>query len=212
MIFRPALGLDALSVRRGAFVHRLRDGRRADERCPWIPSWSRSVHGVDAAVDELDDAVGNPASSISSNSRCATTGSCSLGEDERVPGRDRVGEKPERNHAGKLNGVIAVKTPAACESPSRRYRVPRSGGGQLASSRNATGDLDVLDTASELAVRLGECLPVFPDENLRELLLVVLEELFEFEQRLDAFLDRRLTPPRTRPVLRSRRRRRRLSS
>jgi len=198
VVLRAALGLDALALGGGILVDGLRNGCVLPTKdIPVTPSCSmREVTVSTPPLTIWTTPSGKVASSISSKMRWATSGSFSLGFRRKLlPVATAYGRNHNRIIAGKLNGVTATKG-------SKRFAdgtLVDVGRGveqrpALHHRRDAAGDLDVLDTASDLAARLRDCLPVFLDENLGEAVLVFLQKLLQLEQRLDAFLDRALGP------------------
>src|SRR5689334_25308913 len=60
--------------------------------------------------------------------------------------------------------------------------------------RNAASEIDDVDAAGELALRVGVRLAMLLRDRARDLVGVTLEKLLEAEHRLDAF-ERRRVPP-----------------
>jgi len=197
VVLRTALGLHALAVLGCRLVDVPCDGRAADEgdaRDALV--FEQRVHRVHAPVDELDDAVREAGlvdefEDLLGDQRVLLTGL----EDEAVPGGDSVREEPERNHPREVerrDGSEHAERPPDSRLVDVRCRVRERTG--LHHRRDATGHLDVLDTPAEFTPRLVDVLAVLLDEDLREFVLIVLEQLLEREQRLDALLDGPLAP------------------
>ena len=74
-VFWPAGGLRAFAVSRRGFVNVFRDLRRADEADRGdVGMFEQRVNRLRAAVDDVEDAFGSPASVISSASRIGVRG------------------------------------------------------------------------------------------------------------------------------------------
>lgn len=186
------MGLDALAVRGRAFVDELCDRGGTDERNAFDPVVvDQVVDGVLATVDELDDAI-REAGLVDELEEFLGDQRVLLArlENETVSGRDRVGEEPQRDHAGEVKrrnrGERAEWLPDCTLVDFGRGVQQRAA---LHHRRNATGDFDVLDAATEFTARFCSRFPVILHEDLCEFVEVLLEEGLQFEQRLDSLLD-----------------------
>ena len=90
---------------------------------------------------------------------------------------------------GKLNGVIPATTPTGCSivwtsTPGRHLR----GCGTLQKVRDAAGELDVLESPSDLAPRVVEYLAVLAGDRRRQVVPVGGEEFTETEEEIGPWL------------------------
>ena len=116
-----------------------------------------------AAVHQIDDALGQAGLfqqfvDVAHGERNALAGL----QDECVAGGDGVGQIPERDHAGKIEGHDRGDD---AERLADHHLVDAAGNVfevvALHHHRNAAGDFDVLDGAAHLGFGFGEGLAVF---------------------------------------------------
>ena len=116
-----------------------------------------------AAVDQVDDALGQAGlleqfEDVAHGERHALDGF----RMNVLPRGDRVGQKPERDHAGKIEGRDRGDH---AERLADHHLVDAAGDVfevvALHHHRNAAGDFDVLDGAAHLGFGFGEGLAVF---------------------------------------------------
>ena len=116
-------------------------------------------------------------------------------EDERVAGSDGVGQIPERNHAGKVEGHDGG---GDAERLADHHLVDAAGDifeiVALHHHGNAAGDFDVLDGAAHLGFGFGEGLAVFLGDDAGDVVDVIFEQHLQLEQRLDAVFGRSAAP------------------
>jgi hypothetical protein len=122
-------------------------------------------------------------------------------EDDRVAAADGVRQEPQRDHRRKVEGGDGGDD--AHRLADHQLVDPRRDVLEVAAEhqrRDPGGDLDVLDAAPELAVRLAEGLPAFLGDAPRDLRRVRVEQRLESKQRLDPIAGRCAAPGRERLV------------
>jgi len=108
-------------------------------------------------------------------------------EDKCVASRDGVGQIPERNHAGKVEGhdgggdADGLADHHLIDAARHIFEVVA-----LHHHGNATGDFDVFDCASHLGFGFGEGLAVFLRDDAGNVVEVIFEQHLQLEQWLDA--------------------------
>ena len=116
-------------------------------------------------------------------------------EDESVAAGDGVGQKPERNHAGKIKWRDRGDH---AERLADHHFVDAAGDVfevvALHHHRNAAGDFDVFDGAAQFGFGLGKRLAVFLGDDAAEFVNVIFQKLLQFEERLDAVFGRSASP------------------
>ena len=116
-------------------------------------------------------------------------------EDERVAGGDGVGQIPERDHAGKIEGHDGG---GDAERLADHHLVDAAGDVfevvALHHHRNAAGDFDVFDRAAHLGFGFGESLAVFLSDDASDVVDVIFEQHLQLEERLDAVFGRSAAP------------------
>ena len=116
-------------------------------------------------------------------------------EDEGVAGGDGVGQIPEGDHAGKVEGHDGG---GDAEGLANHHLVDAAGDVfeivALHHHGDAAGDFDVLNRAAHFGFGLGEGLAVFLSDDAGDVVDVVLEQHLQLEQRLDAVFGRRAAP------------------
>ena len=176
----------------------LRHGGRPDERDGVDAGVVEdAVDDVPRAVDEVDNAVRQPAGSwIRLKISSCVSGTCSEGLRMNVlPHAIAKGRNQNGTMAGKLKGTMAAQTPTGWRNVSQSTAVAT-----FSSTRPcivwgiAEGRLDHLDRAADLGPRVGEGLAHLPRDRSRHLVLVRLQHLPEPEQPAGA-LDRRAAAP-----------------
>ena len=112
-VLGPALALDAFPVAGGLRVDGPGHRRRADETHRGdVRMLQQRGDRLPPAVDDLHHPRGESASVRSCVTRCIVSGVFSEGFMTTVlPQAERVGQKPERDHRGKLKGAITATTP-----------------------------------------------------------------------------------------------------
>jgi hypothetical protein len=114
VVLGAAVRLHALAVPRGGLVDVLRDGRRADEGDgPDLRVGEEGVDALAAAVDDVEDALGQARLLEELGQRIAVSGTFSLGFRTNVfPQAIARGNIQRGTMAGKLKGVIPTHTPS----------------------------------------------------------------------------------------------------
>src|SRR5207245_8443715 len=116
-------------------------------------------------------------------------------EDEGISGRYGVGQKPERNHAGKIewsdSGHNAERLANHClvYATGHIFKVVA-----LHHHGNAAGNFYVFDGAAHFAFGLGKGLAVFLRDDTGDVVEVIFEKLLELEEWLDAIFRWRAPP------------------
>ena len=118
---------------------------------------------------------------------------------ERVAARERVGEHPHRDHRREVERGDPRDD---AERLADRVDVDPAGGllgvVTLDQLRDAAGELDVLETAGDLAHRIREHLAVLGGDERGDLLAVRVDQLAESEHHLGTLRQRRRAPCRER--------------
>ena len=197
VILGAALALRALAVGGGARVDVLRDRSRADEADGAdFGMIEQRVDGGFAAIHEIDDAFGQSGLfeefvDVAHGERNALAGL----EDESVAGGDGVGQIPERNHAGKVEGHDGGDD---ADRLADHHLVDAAGDVfevvALHHHRDAAGDFDVFDGAAHLGFGFGEGLAVFHGDDAGDVVDVLFEQHLQLEERLDAVFGRSAAP------------------
>ena len=149
-----------------------------------------------AAVDQVDNALRQSGlleqfEDVAHRERHALGGL----EDEGVAARDRVRQKPERDHPGKVEGhdrgddAERLANHHFVDAARDVFEVVA-----LHHHGNAAGDFDVLDGAAHLGFGFAEGLAVFLGDDAADLVEVIFEQQLQLEQRLDAVFGRRAPP------------------
>ncbi|OQA11674.1 MAG: hypothetical protein BWY63_03887 [Chloroflexi bacterium ADurb.Bin360] len=122
---------------------------------------------------------------------------CAFGglDDHSVATCQGVGQIPERNHAGEVEGTnrgdhadgLADHVFVNAVSDILRKIAQQQ-------VRNTTRDLDILDGAAHLPARVIQHFAVFERDAARQVLEVLFQQSLEFEQVLNALHGRRLSP------------------
>ncbi len=157
---------------------------------------SRRVDRDLVAVDDVEDAVGQARllEQLGREDRCR---GILLGwlQDEGVAAGDRGSPHPHRDHRGEVE-----RRDARDDADRLTDRVDVDAGRgllrelPLQQGRYPAGELDHLEAARHLAHRVGEDLAVLGDEQLREVLLVGVDELADVEHQLGALGERDAAP------------------
>jgi hypothetical protein len=120
-------------------------------------------------------------------------------EDERVPAGDRGTEHPHRHHAREVErrdpGDHAQRLADLVDVDAGRRLLAEA---TLEEVRDAAGELEVLETAGDLAERIRGDLAVLSREERRELLPVRLHEVPDAEQDVGPLGERQRPPGRER--------------
>ena len=125
VVLRAAQGLHALAVRGAGLVDVPGDGRGADERHRLdVGVFEQPVDGDLVAVEDVEHAVGRPASAHSRASHSAADGTFSLGLSTTVlPAAMAIGKNHIGTMAGKLNGLMTATTPSGWRIEDTSTRV-----------------------------------------------------------------------------------------
>ncbi len=184
VILGAALALSALSVGAGAFVDVLRYWSRTDEADG--AHFGMIEQGVDygfSAVHEVDYALGQAGLSEQFvGSLDGERNALGRFEDEGVAAGDGVGQKPERDHAGKIEWrdrrdyAEWLADHHFVDAAGHVFEVVA-----LHHHGNAAGDFDVLDGAAPLGFGLGEGLAVFLSDDAAQFVDVIFQKLLQFE-------------------------------
>ncbi len=115
--------------------------------------------------------------------------------DHGIAGRHCVGQEPERDHPGKIEGRDDGRhADRLADHQLVNARRDVFGDGALHQGRNTARDFHVFDSALHLAFGLAERLAVLVGDRARQLVDVLFEQPFELEQVLHA-LNGRDAPP-----------------
>ena len=154
------------------------------------------VHGFLVALHHVENAVGQASLLQQVGDEQARAGIDRAGlEHEAVAGRDGQREHPHRHHHRKVE-----RGDARDHAQRLAQRPVVDAGGDLVGEvaleqlRNAAGELDDVDAARDLALRVGEHLAVFERDHFRQRVLVVVQQLQELEHHPRA-ADRRGVGP-----------------
>ncbi len=116
-------------------------------------------------------------------------------EDEGVAGGDGIGQIPERNHAGKVEGRDGSDD---AERLTDHYFVNATGDVfevvTLHHHGDAAGDFDVLDPAAHFGFGFGEGLAIFLRDDAGDVVNMLFEQHLQLEEWLDAVFGRRVAP------------------
>ena len=197
VVLRAAQGLHALAGRGAALVDVLRDGRGADERHGGhVRVLQQRVDRLLVAVHHVEHAVGQAGlgPQLRGQHRRARVALAGL-EHERVAGGDGHRVHPHRHHGREVERRDAR---AHAQRLAEREQVHPSGDlvGVLAleQRRDAARELDDLQSALHLALRVREHLAVLVGDDLREVADAGVDQLAEREQHLHPLRQRRLAP------------------
>ena len=196
-IFGAALALDALAVFGGAGVDVAGGGGGADEADGLDAGViEEGVDGFAGAVDEVDHA-GREAEFLEDAEDVGHGERDALGgfEDDGVAGDEGVGQEPEGDHAGEVEGR---DDGADAEGLADGELVDALGDvlGEeaLGEDGGGAGDLDIFDGAAHFASRFGYCLAAFEGDGFGQFFEVLFEAGFEAEEVLDAIGERGAAP------------------
>jgi hypothetical protein len=118
-----------------------------------------------------------------------------LFQNKSVAGGDGVGQKPEGDHAGKIEGSDGgddshgLANHHFIDAPCDVFQVVA-----LHHHRNAASDFDVFDGAAKFGFGFGQSLAVFDGDQAAQLIDVFFEQHFQFEERLNAVFGRCAAP------------------
>ena len=196
-IFRPAGGLHAFAVGGAGFEDVFGDGRGSDERNRFDRGVAQDgVNSFASAVHEVEHSVGE--TSFLRKLRDADRGERDFFarfEDEGVAAGDGHGPHPERDHGGEVEGRDAgddaegladgIAVDAARHVFERLAHKER---------RGTAGELDVFQSAADVAPRFGEGFAVFAGDALGQLLEMFLEQDLELHEDAGALDGRGFHP------------------
>jgi hypothetical protein len=199
VVLRASERLHALAVLRPALVDVARNRRRADEADrDDVRVLEHRVNGHLVAVDDVEDAVRHTRL-LEQLGHVHRRGRILLGrlEHERVPARERGRPHPHGHHRGKVErrdaGDDAERLPDRVHVDSGRGLL---GEPALQKLRDPAAELDHLEPARDLALRVREDLPVLGGEDLGDLVAALVHEVAHAEEELGAPRERERTPDR----------------
>ena len=111
------------------------------------------------------------------------------------PGRDGVGQEPERNHPREIKrndgGDHAQRLPDHhfVDAAGHVFQVVA-----LHHGRNAAGNFDVFDSAAQFGLGLGKRLAILGGEDAGKILDLLFENVLQLEQRLNTIFSRSAPP------------------
>ena len=156
----------------------------------------QGVDGPFVAIDELDD-TGREACGVDDLKQqlCRHGHFLAWLEDKAVARRHGIGQEPERDHAGEVEG---------CDGGHHAQRLTEhvlvdSGGNVLVvhplqEDGCATGHLDILDAAAHFTFTLCIRLATLVCDGACQGVKILLKQCLQAKERLDALADRRLLP------------------
>ena len=197
MVLRAAERLHALAVVRAGLVDVLRDGRRADEaQRLHVRMREQRVDDDLVALHDVEHAIGQAGllQQVGDEQRRRRVALARL-QDEAVAAGDRDREHPHRHHARKVE-----RRDARDDAERLAQRPVVDAGRDLVSEvalqqlRDAAGELDDVDAARDLALRVGEDLAVLGGDHRGERVLVLVEQCEEVIQHARSADRRRVGP------------------
>ncbi len=197
VVFGATLALNTFSIGGGASVDGARGGCGSNE-----------TDGADVGV--IDDGIGDVTSAVDEVADAGRESGLvdefedplhgewdafARFDDEGVAASDGVGEEPERDHAGEVEGGDCGDDTEGLAD----HDFVDAGGDifevvALHESGDAAGDFDVFDTSGEFGGGFGEGFAVFLHEDAGDGIGVFEEEGAETKKILDAFLGRGAAP------------------
>jgi len=199
VVLRAAQRLHALAVVRAGLVDVLRDRRRADEaERLHVGVREQRVHRQLVALHDVEDAVGQAGllEQLGHEQRGGRVALAGL-EDEGVAAGDGHREHPARHHAGEVEGRDAGHhAERLAQRPVVDAGADLVGVVALEQLRDAAGELDDVDAARHLALRVGEHLAVLGGDHRGQRVAVLVHQLEEFLHHARAADRRRVGPGR----------------
>src|SRR6516162_7539407 len=189
VVLGTALALHALSGGGGALVNMFGNGRGANEAdgtdgrviTECVDDFLAAVNDVDHSFREarlFEEFV---------DTTHAQWHALAGLEHEGVAAGNRVGEKPERNHCGKVEGSNGSDD---AKRLADKHFVDAGGDVfkvvALHHRGNAASDFDIFDASAQLGLGLGEGLPVLESDDAGKFVDAVFEKGLELEEILNA--------------------------